>query len=241
MAYFVSDAHFGAEFTGAYPHRQKHFCDFLESIRSSASHLFILGDLFEFWMEYRYYVPKGPFPVLAKLLDLTRDGIPVHYLSGNHDFNLGLFLRDSVGVQTHHGPQVVELQGKRLLLLHGDGIVEKDWKYRQLKKVLIHPLANWAFKCLHPDWGMALARFVGGASRLTHKPTSKEAYRKAALNLLREHGAEIVMHGHTHLHFVREEPGGVYANSGEWLRRLQYIDMKDGVLSPREFTPSPRR
>ena len=101
LAYFISDLHLGAAHPGLDPDRETVVLRFLRDKAAAASHLFILGDLFEFWMEYRSFVPKEHFRILAALEALAREGVEVHYLSGNHDFNLGGFFRDQLGLRVH--------------------------------------------------------------------------------------------------------------------------------------------
>ena len=111
-AYFISDLHLGAQYRKAYPDREMLLHRLLDQVASQGSHLFILGDLFEFWMEYRSFIPKGHFRTLAALERLASRGVEVHYLSGNHDFNLGGFFREHLGVTVHAGPLEVTLQVK---------------------------------------------------------------------------------------------------------------------------------
>lgn len=169
IAYFISDLHLGARYRGLDPGREALVLRFLEEKASTGSHLFILGDLFEFWMEYARFVPKEHFRILAALEMLSRSRVEVHYLSGNHDFNLGAFFRDQLGLVVHSDEIRMELQGKRLLMLHGDGLAPSDWKYRIMKKVLRHPMSNRCFRLLHPDFGMGLALAASKASRGYHR------------------------------------------------------------------------
>src|SRR4051812_32331691 len=150
-AYFISDLHLGARYRGMPAERETWLLRFLREDAPRASHLFILGDLFEFWMEYGSYVPKYHFRVLAALEALVRSGVEVHYLAGNHDFSLGPFFADQLGVKVHADEIRMDLQGQRLLLLHGDGLAASDGRYRLMKKVFRHPLANFLFRLLHPD------------------------------------------------------------------------------------------
>ena len=144
-AVFVSDLHLGTRYAGARQDRAGKFEQFVEGLQGRVSRLFLLGDVFEFWMEYRHFVPKAQFGVLAALRNLRRSGVAIDYLAGNHDFNLGTFFSDELGITTHGGPFAVELQGKRVLLLHGDGMDPGDKAYRFVKGVLRHPLSNWAW------------------------------------------------------------------------------------------------
>ena len=142
-AYFVSDLHLGANYPKAYPNREAYFCDFLDEITDTASHLFILGDLFEFWMEYKHFIPKHHFVMLTKLKKLSDVGVEVHYLSGNHDFNLGEFFGETLNLRVHQKDFIINLQGKSLYLLHGDGLDKSDWKYTIMKKVLTLKISNF--------------------------------------------------------------------------------------------------
>jgi UDP-2,3-diacylglucosamine hydrolase len=237
IAYFISDLHLGARYRGLDPARETLVIRFLREKAFLATHLFILGDLFEFWMEYRSFVPKEHFRVLAALEELVRNGVEVHYLSGNHDFNLGGFFRDQLGLRVHDEEIRIVLQGKRLLLLHGDGLAKSDWKYRIMKKVFRHPLSNRGFRLLHPDFGMGLARAMSKASRDQHqnRPRHMDEYEAAGRSLLAEGDQDILIHGHTHAAFVKEFPEGIYVNSGEWLTRMEYVAMENGACRIETF------
>lgn len=230
-AFFVSDLHLGTRYSGARADREALFERFLRGLPGRASHLFLLGDVFEFWMEHRHVVPKRHFRVLAALHELARAGTEIHYFRGNHDFNLGTYFDDHVGITTHEGPATITLQGRRILLLHGDGMNPKDRAYRLVRRVLHSRWANFLWKLLHPDLGMALALGVGKASRESHGsiPRDLDQYEAAARALLRESGCGILMHGHIHSGFVKEVPEGIYVNTGEWLKRLEYVEMEAGV------------
>jgi len=232
----VSDLHFGADYPKAAPDREKKFCRFLESLPAHAEELWILGDLFEFWMEYQKVIPKSHFGVLHGLRKLVERGMRVHYLSGNHDFNLGRFFEQELGLHVHDGPVTATLQGRHCLLLHGDGLAESDRLYRLTKWIMRHPWSNRAFQWFHPDLGIGLARHLSGLSRDKHdnRPRFMDEYEKAAIKLLGQ-GHEIVVHGHTHCGFVKEVPGGLWVNSGEWLQRLEYLVMSQGAFELKTY------
>jgi UDP-2,3-diacylglucosamine hydrolase len=237
-AVFVSDLHLGTRYAGARTDREGLFERFLYGLEGKASRLFLLGDVFEFWMEYRHFIPKHHFGVLAALRHLRRAGMEIHYVGGNHDFNLGTFFHETLDLVTHEGPFVAEVQGKRLLLLHGDGMNPRDRAYRLVKRVLRHPLSNWAWKLIHPDLGMRIALGVGKSSRDMHGgvPRDLDQYENEARRLLAQ-GYDIVMHGHVHAGFVKTLPEGVYVNTGEWVKRLEYVEMVDGECSLRTYEP----
>lgn len=238
-AFFVSDLHLGADYRHAAEAREAHFRSFLAGPAAEGSHLFILGDLFEFWMEYRSFIPKHHFGTLSALERLAARGVEVHYLSGNHDFNLGGFFAEHLGLRVHHGPLPLDLQGRRLLLLHGDGMAKPDWKYRLAKAATLHPFTNACFKLLHPDFGMSLARSLSRMSRDRHGDRDRmlPLYEEASRRLLRK-GYDAVVHGHTHAGFVKRVPEGTYVNTGEWLRRMEFVRMEGGEFSLETWDPA---
>ena len=236
IAYFVSDLHFGASYGKAEAGREERFHQFLKDITPKASHLFIIGDLFEFWMEYGHFIPKNHFATLSALGQIAQAGVEVHYLCGNHDFNLGSFFDQHLKIKTHSTSLSITLQGKKLFLIHGDGLAKSDWKYRLARKIIRHPLSNFCFKLLHPDWGMRLAFLVGKTSRDQHdyRPRLLEEYEAASRDLLKQ-GHDILIHGHTHAAFIKTFPEGIYINSGDWLQHTRYIEMRDGTCELREY------
>ncbi len=234
----VSDLHFGANYAKAHPDREEHFCRFLATLPGQAQTLWILGDLFEFWMEYETVIPKAHFGVLHALRNLVDAGLQVNYLSGNHDFNLGRFFNQSLGLQVHEGPVARTMQGKRCLLLHGDGLAKSDWKYRLTKSVMRHPLSNRLFQWIHPDFGIGLAQYSSKLSRDSHgnRPRFMAEYEAAARQLLTQ-GHDVVVHGHTHCGFVKPLAEGLYVNSGEWLERLEYVSLENGEFRLNTYKP----
>ena len=161
----------------------------------------------------------------------------VVYLAGNHDFWLGTFLDDQVGVETGYGPLVAEHQGKRLFICHGDGMIAKDWKYRLVRK-LLHNRANIRlFQLLHPDIGVALGRLVSRMSRQHGTPTTwipHLAYRDLALSLLKE-GYDGVVFGHIHYPDYQEQDGKIYINLGDWVQHFTYGVLTEGRLALKRF------
>lgn len=239
-AVFVSDLHLGTHYTGAREDRELLFERFLREQEGRISHLFLLGDVFEFWMEYRHFIPKHQFGILAALYRLRASGVEIHYVGGNHDFNLGTFFADTLGIVTHDGPFEAAIQGKRVILLHGDGMDPADKAYRLVRKVLRSRWANFLWKLLHPDLGMHIALGVGKTSRdQNHGITSNEKaarYEAAARTMLRQ-GYDMVIHGHIHLGFVKQLPEGVYVNTGEWVKRLEYVEMEGGETALKTYGP----
>ena len=231
-AYFISDAHLGVNPPGAEPGREKKLLGFLEGIRGKASHLVIVGDLFEFWYEYNDYVNSNHFELFFALRELVRSGCEVHVLCGNHDFAYGDFFPKSLGVQVHRS-LVLEIQGKRVYFHHGDGVAKSDRGYRFMRRVLDLPLNRWLFKQVHPDWGMALARFVGRNSRKVGetREIKLEEYLDWGASAIKRKNCDICIHGHHHLSGIWDVKGGTVASPGEWIRKPAFLRMENGGLS----------
>ncbi len=231
-AYFFSDAHLGVEPKKAIPGREELLIERLKACRTDASHVIILGDLFEFWYEYKFYVSREHMPLFRILGDLVDAGIQVHYLAGNHDFALEDFFQKSLGVHTAK-ELLLDINGSKFLCVHGDGLASSDTGYRLFRKVLDFPLNRKLFRLLHPDWGMALANWVGKNSRKygENKTICIEEYLETGRKRMAETGAQYFIHGHHHLPGIWQVSNGKVASPGQWLFSLHYLKFLDGKLS----------
>lgn len=235
--YFISDVHLGLGPRDIEKKKENLLLAFLKDILPATDHLFILGDLFDFWFEYGTVIPKGFHRTLAALQDFTDRGIPVDYLAGNHDFWMDDFFPMELGIRVHPDPFEVDVDGKRVYLHHGDGIAEKDVGYRLLKPVLRNRLAFRLYRWLHPDVGVRLAR---GSSRTSRSYTAtkdfgeQEAMAAFAARRIRS-GADIVIMGHRHQPLRMELSGGVYINLGDWISHRTFAEMKDGTIALRTW------
>jgi UDP-2,3-diacylglucosamine hydrolase len=237
--YFISDAHLGINYRGL-DQREKHLVSFFRSIRDTASHLFIVGDLFDFWIEYRFAIRPDYFILLHELRLLIENGASIYYLAGNHDFALGPFLEKTIGLHICPDHLDITLQGKRVHLFHGDGILKSDVGYRLWRAVLRNPINQKIYKCLHPNIGIPIAKLFSGSSRhfLANRwnEKKKHAYLRAAKHYL-DNGADIIIMGHTHLPQLYTFGGKIYCNTGEWLRRYYYTTLERGKLTLWEYLP----
>ena len=235
--FFISDAHFGIPVEGG-EEREKHFEDLLSNAAGNLTDLYIIGDLFDFWIEYRYTIRSDYFSVLCNLKRLIDRGVKVHYLAGNHDFALGPFLSESIGINIYHNSLEVEIQGKKVYLFHGDGLIKRDFGYRILKKILRNPLNQRIYKLLHPDWGVTIGSFCSGSSRKYLRKTLSESiikeYREHARMLL-EAGNDIEVFAHTPHAELCHFDCGIYLNTGSWLINYDYASMTDGEITLRKF------
>jgi UDP-2,3-diacylglucosamine hydrolase len=234
---FISDAHFGIDLPGQND-REALFFRLLEQETESLSDLYIVGDLFDFWIEYRCAIRPDYFAVLHHLKNLSDRGVVIHYLAGNHDFALGSFLEKTMGIRVYPESLSREIQGKRVYLYHGDGLIKKDTGYRVLKKLLRNPVNQRLYKLLHPNIGVPLGSFVSGSSRkYLNRPLAdhlRDEYRYRAREQLRC-GHEIVFFGHIHLPEHIGYPEGIYCNLGAWLKHYTYATMEDGELSLQRY------
>lgn len=195
--------------------------------------VFILGDLFDFWFEYRHVIFSGYFPVLRAFADARDAGVEFHLVCGNHDFWAGRFLETELGFHVHREPVLIAFGARRVLLAHGDGLNPRDWGYRIYKRVARSRTAIGLFRQLHPDCAMALARFVSRGSRhltMVDDPSQgreAKALRAYAHTVLDRGDADVVICGHAHaaLHEERPTPAGngLYINCGDWRRHGTYV------------------
>lgn len=236
IVYFFSDAHLGAETQQEEKLKEKNLLAFLGQVKEDGDYLYILGDLFEFWFEYRNVMPKEHFDVLIKLKELAQKGVKTSYVAGNHDFWLGDFLPEQIGIQVSREPISAEHQGKRILLIHGDGLSKKDRGYRILKRILRNRTNMWLYRQLPPDLGIPLAKKVASLSR-SH--TSRKEYQfDDYLNFAREkieQGYDAVVMGHTHCPLMKDLGKGIYLNVGDWIENFTYGKLKGGKFFLEKF------
>lgn len=236
--YFVSDLHLGAPALKNNRARELLFIDWLQSIRNDASMIFLMGDYFDFWFEYKKVVPKGFVRSLGALADICDSGIPVHFFTGNHDIWAFDYLTAEVGMVVHRNSESMELLGKRFFLSHGDDLGKKDFGYLLIKTFFHNPLAQWAFAKIHPDLSFRLAHFWSKRSRLSYKNggkifknvESEEQYRYAKSIEEKEHFDYFVF-GHRHI--ILNEPLNDLSRLiilGDWITKFSY-----GVFDGKSF------
>jgi UDP-2,3-diacylglucosamine hydrolase len=232
-AFFFSDVHLGLGSRQKEKAKENGLLAFLDEIRPDTEELFIVGDLFDFWFDYATVIPRGYHRTLAALQAFTDAGKPVHYLIGNHDCWMKDFFETEIGVVLHRDPFEMAVQGRRIFIHHGDGLAENDTGYRLIRPVLRNPLAIWAYRWLHPDIGVRLAR---GTSRSSREYTANKHYGEES-GMLREAerliagGVQVVVMGHHHKPARVDTGGGVYLNLGDWITYNSYARMDNGVIA----------
>ncbi len=230
-AFFVSDLHFGLLSRDEEKERERKFVEFLEFAKENADKLFIVGDLFDYWFEYKRVIQKGYFRIFTALQNLTEAGIEVHYIIGNHDFMHRDFFEKDLGVKVYEDPIDIVLEGKRFFIAHGDGLVANDLGYKILKKILRNKTAQKLYSILHPDFGIWLA---SSSSKKSRNFTTEKSYGEtdgmfeAAKKIINK-GFDYVIFGHSHIKKEETFKGGKYYNLGTWLKKSYYGKFsKDG-------------
>ena len=230
--FFISDAHFGSESEEKEEEKIERFKNFLNSNLKENDYLFIVGDLFDFWFEYRYLIPKECFQVLNILYNLVRKGVKIVYIGGNHDFWENGFLKKEMDIEFHSEYLTIDLMSKRFYLHHGDGFIKKDKGYRLLKSILRNRTNIWLYKLIHPDLGVFLAKYFSTFSRTnsTNKYYSSfEEYFQFAKEKFEE-GVDFVIMGHTHISVIKEFGNKFFVNIGDWMENFTY-----GIYDGKEF------
>lgn len=241
IVYFLSDAHLGSESFEKEKNKKMMLFSFFEKIKRDAEALYILGDLFEFWFEYKNTIPKEHFDVLTKLKEITDLKVKVCYITGNHDFWLGDFLKEKIKIEIFLEPTTVFHQEKKIFLIHGDGLAKKDAGYRFLKKILRNKVSISLYRLIPPDLGIPLAKKVASLSRshASKKEKALDDYMDFAKNKL-EQGYDAVVMGHTHYPMIKnlgeDLPGqGIYLNTGDFFERFSYGRLEQGKFFLEEY------
>jgi UDP-2,3-diacylglucosamine hydrolase len=248
--HFLSDFHLGVPDSASSLAREKRICAFLDEAAKDAAEIMLLGDLFDFWFEYKRAVPRGHVRLLGKLAELTDRGIPVHLFIGNHDMWIFDYVPQETGVIVHREPIVREIAGKRFLIGHGDGLGPGDHGYKFIKKVFRNPVCQWLFARLHPNFGLWLGDVLSGRSRKKNYENDrkwlgadKEWLVQYCKDELKKQHYDFMIFGHRHLPIDMEvAPGSRYVNLGDWISYYTYATldgqelklmkrMSDGPLS----------
>ena len=174
--YFLSDAHLGSL---AIPHQrmqERRLVRFLDSIKEKAAAIYLLGDMFDFWYEYKYVVPKGYTRFLGKLSELTDMGVEVHYFTGNHDIWAYEYLEKECGIILHKKPETTEIYGQEFFLAHGDGMGDPNKSFKLIRAIFHNRFCQWAFSNIHPRWGVSFGLTWAKHSYIKHKQADEPNY-----------------------------------------------------------------
>lgn len=229
--YFASDFHLGLAIN---THEQERLREFtiirwLDMVSADAAAVFLVGDIFDFWFEYKRSIPKGFVRFQGKVAELVDRGIPVYFFTGNHDLWMFDYFEEELGVKIYRKPIDILINNHRFLIGHGDGLGPGDSLYKLLKRFFTNKPAQWAFRWLHPDIGIALAKSWSGSSRLSKSEADEQflGEKEFLLQYCREKEKEqhrdFYVFGHRHLPLdISIAESSTYINLGEWFRAYTY-------------------
>jgi UDP-2,3-diacylglucosamine hydrolase len=228
--YFTSDHHFGAPTKAASKPREERFIAWLDRIKQDADVLFILGDLFDFWFEYKYVIPKGFTRVLGKLAELSDLGIEIHFFVGNHDLWMQGYFEEELNIKVYHNTEEFKINDMVFFIGHGDGLGPHDKGYKRLKKVFKNSFFNWLYRWLHPDIGVRFAQYLSLKNKLISGDedakflgNDDEWLVQYAQRKLKDKHFDYFVFGHRHLPLeIQLNPKSKYVNLGDWITHFTY-------------------
>ena len=242
--YFISDFHLGAPNHETSLQREKLVVKFLSEAMKDAAHIFIVGDLFDFWYEYKTVVPKGYTRILGKLAEITDSGIPISFFVGNHDMWMRGYFEKELNIPVYHEPKTFQFNDKKFLIGHGDGLGPNDHGYKFIKKVFRNPVCQWLFGFLHPSIGIGMANYFSRKSRAATGQTDehflgddKEWLIIYSKEVLQKEHFDYFIFGHRHLPIEAALPNNSkYINLGDWIRYNSYATFDGRELLLKYYT-----
>ncbi len=249
-AFFLSDTHLGASYFPDSRERECRVVAFLDSIKDEASEIYLLGDILDYWYEYRYVVPRGFIRFFGKLAELSDSGIKITWLIGNHDIWIFDYLPSELGIKVVDGILTTEVLGTKMLMAHGDGVWQHDWKFRTLRSLFRNRFCQFLFAGIHPRWTVAFANAWSRHSRTKEmeQPELKLKVRnKVDRNLSELHKFCLTYAaGHPechyylfgHLHVVADievTPTARMIVLGDWIENFSYAVFDGDVMQLKRF------
>jgi UDP-2,3-diacylglucosamine hydrolase len=228
--YFASDFHLGVPDHAQSLVREKRIVKWLDEIKGDAEEIFLMGDLFDFWFEYRHSVPKGYVRLLGKLAEISDSGIPIHIFTGNHDMWIFDYLPQELNAKVYRAPITREFNGKKFFLGHGDGLGPGDRGYKFIKKVFASKFSQWLFARFHPNFGIWFANYWSRRSRVATGNSDEKflgADKEWLFIFAKEQEAkthfDYYIFGHRHLPLdLQVNETSRYINLGEWIKSNSY-------------------
>ncbi|MBT3872050.1 MAG: UDP-2,3-diacylglucosamine diphosphatase [Flavobacteriaceae bacterium] len=228
--YFSSDNHLGAPTKEESLPREKKFVKWLDEVKEDAAAIFLLGDLFDFWFEYKTVVPKGFVRTLGKLAEISDSGIPIYFFVGNHDLWMNDYFEKELNIPTYHDSKEFIFNNKTFLIGHGDGKGPNDNGYKRMKKVFTNPFLKWIYRWLHPDIGMRIAHYLSVKNKLISGDEdniflgdNKEWLAAYAKRKLENKHYDYFVFAHRHLPMeIKVGENSTYFNLGDWINHYTF-------------------
>ena len=241
--YFASDQHLGAPTAEQSLPREKKFVAWLDKIKKDAEVIFLLGDLFDFWFEYKTVVPKGFVRVLGKLAEIRDSGILIYFFVGNHDLWMNDYFKNELNIPVYHKPEVFIINNKKVFIGHGDGLGPYDKGYKRMKKVFTFPLFQWMFRWLHPDLGVKLGQYmsvknkmISGDEDFKFLGEEKEWLVQYCKRKLESNHYDYFVFGHRHLPLeITLKEDSKYINLGDWITYFTYGELSENKFSLKKY------
>lgn len=241
--YFASDFHLGIPDKTASRDRERRIGEWLDTIRHDACIIYLVGDLFDVWFEYKHVVPKGHLRFLGKLAELTDAGINIEVFTGNHDLWMKGYFEDELNIKVHYQPIEVTINDKKLLIGHGDGLGPYDKGYKFLKRLMSHSFSQWIYRRIHPDTGIAIADYFSRKgdkhnhrSRNVFLGEDKEWLILFCQEKLKEYHIDYFIFGHRHLPMQYAlNAQAQYINLGDWLQYDSYAVFENDKMCLKYF------
>jgi len=242
--YFVSDLHLGLHPVENSRQRERKFVQWLDEIKQDAEALYLLGDIFDYWFEYRKVVPRGFVRTLGKLAELSDRGIDIHFFTGNHDVWVFDYLPSEIGLTVHNGPLITLLKGKRFYIAHGDGLDPGDLGYKLLKAIFHSKVLQWLYARIHPNasttfayWWSKKSRYSKGVCEAFQGEENEDQIVFARKILEKEH-FDYFLFGHRHVAMDIDLNGkSRLINPGEWIFGSSYAVFDGEVCLLKEYQP----
>ena len=241
--YFASDLHLGVPDHASSLIREKKFVSWLDLIKEDAEELHLVGDVFDFWFEYKKAVPRGFVRILGKLAELSDAGIPIFWYLGNHDMWIFDYIPQEIGVTMLDGELLRTYEEKKFYIAHGDGLGPGDEGYKFLKKVFRSKVCQWLFARLHPNFGIGLADMFSRRSRSIEADKDavflgeeKEWLVIHSKEIMEKEAVDFFIYGHRHYPLDLNLGKGVRClNLGDWISHFTYAVFDGEGLELKRF------
>ncbi|MFN3342825.1 MAG: UDP-2,3-diacylglucosamine diphosphatase [Flavobacteriales bacterium] len=232
--YFASDFHLGVPNYTESRKREDRIVKWLNEIEKDAQEIYLVGDVFDFWFEYKRAIPKGFVRLQGKIAELCDKGIPVKVFIGNHDMWMFDYLPTELGIELFREPVTVNYSGKKFMIGHGDGLGPGDHGYKMIKKIFRNRVCQWMFARLHPNFGIGIANYFSKSSRKKTKHEDqylgdeKEYLVNYCKGILQREDYDYFVFGHRHLPIDMKIGNARYINLGDWIKFYTYAEF-DGI------------